>query len=368
MLPWDTKEVIMGNKGVVVVTGSSGRIGTRVVERLKENYQPIGLDFIGTSCPYPEMEFIFVDLSSDYSVKCAFDRIRYAYGNKITSIIHLAAFYSFAGTHLELYDKITVQGTRRMLEEARKFETEQFIFTSTMLVHEPSRRGEVQDEESPIVGKWHYPASKVRTEHLIHEMKGKVPTVILRIGGCYDHECNCVPISQHIARIYEKQLASVVFPGKSSNGVPYTHFDDLMDQIILLIEKRHEIPKELTLLCCEEDSISYRDLQTEIGRLIHGSKKYPMLYIPKSIAKFGAFVQNLMPFGPPPFIKPWMVDLADDNYEFTMDKSQRVLGWKPKHNLRKALPAMIENLKKDPVAWYKRHGIPLPKKVKRHGR
>ncbi|MCP5470109.1 MAG: NAD(P)-dependent oxidoreductase [Chlamydiales bacterium] len=357
----------MGEKEVVVVTGSSGRIGTRVIQRLKERYQPIGMDFMGATCPYPEMEFVFVDLSSDESVTRAFDRVRYAYGNKIASIVHLAAFYSFTGQNLELYDKITVQGTRRLLDEAKKFDTEQFIFTSTMLVHDPSKRGVIQNEESHIEGKWHYPASKVRTEHLLHEHKGDVPSVILRIGGCYDHECNCVPISQHIARIYEKQLASVVFPGNWNNGVPYTHFDDLMDQIMLLIEKRKEIPKDLTLLCCEEDSITYRDLQTEIGRLVHGSKKYPMFYLPKAIAKFGAFVQNLNPFGPPPFIKPWMVDLADDNYEFTMDKARKVLGWEPKHNLRKALPAMVENLKKDPVAWYKRHGIPVPKKVKKHG-
>ena len=358
----------MGEKEVVIVTGSSGRIGTRVIERLKSEYQPIGMDFIGKTSPYPEMEFVFVDLSSDASVKCAFDRVRHAYGNKISSIVHLAAFYSFTGANLNLYEQITVQGTRRLFDEAKKFDVEQFIFTSTILVHNPRMRGVIQNEESPIEGKWHYPASKTRTEHLIHKIKGDIPTAIIRIGGCYDEACNCVPVSQHIARIYEKQLASVVFPGKQSNGVPYTHFDDLMDQIMLLIEKRKEIPKDLTLLCCEEDSISYRDLQTEIGKLVHGSTKYPMIYVPKWFAKFGAFVQNLNPFGPRPFIKPWMVDLADDNYEFTMDKSRKILGWEPKHNLRKTLPNMVKNLKKNPLCWYKRHGIPPPKKVKKNGK
>ncbi len=358
----------MSQKKVVIVTGSSGRIGTRVIERLKSEYQPIGMDFVGVSSPFPEMEFVFVDLSSDESVKQAFDRVRYAYGNKIASIVHLAAFYSFTGENLELYEKITVQGTRRLFDEAKKFEVEQFIFTSTMLVHNPSKRGVIQNEESPIGGKWHYPASKTRTEHLIHKIKGNIPTVIIRIGGCYDEECNCVPISQHIARIYEHQLASVVFPGNQNNGVPYTHFEDLMDQIMLLIEKRKEVPKDLTLLCCEEDSISYRDLQTAIGQLVHGSKHYPMVYVPKWFARMGAFVQNLNPFGPKPFIKPWMVDLADDNYEFSMDKSRKILGWEPKHNLRRTLPAMVENLKKNPDSWYKRHGIFRSKKVKKHGK
>ena len=143
------------------------------------------------------MEFVYVDLSSDYSVKCAFDRIRLAYGNKIASIIHLAAYYSFEGTNLDLYDKITVQGTERVLREAKNFEVEQFIFTSTMLVHDPMPRGVIQNEDSPIQGKWAYPESKVKTEKAIREIHGNIPYVILRIAGCYDDECNSIPLSQH---------------------------------------------------------------------------------------------------------------------------------------------------------------------------
>lgn len=352
-------------KQVVVVTGSSGRIGTRIINRLGDEYQPIGLDFIGVTLEKPTVEFVYVDLSSDHSVECAFNRIRHVYGNKIASIIHLAAFYSFEGKNLELYDAITVNGTRRLLREAKKFEVDQFIFTSTMLVHEPTKRGVIQNEDSPIRGKWHYPASKVRTEKVLREECGNIPYVILRIAGCYDEECNCVPISQHISRIYEKQLASFLFPGNNTNGVPYTHFEDFTDLVMLLVKKRKELSKELTLLCCEEDSISYRDLQTAFGKLIHGKDHWPMLWVPKWFAKFGSWVQNHTPFLPKPFIKPWMVDLADDNYEFSMEKARKVLGWSPKHTLRQSLPQIVANLKADPKAWYKRHNIPLPRCVKK---
>lgn len=355
---------MVSEKQVVVVTGSSGRIGTRIVEHLGAAYQSVGLDFVGVTSHVPSFEFVYVDLASDKSVECAFNRIRYAYGNRIASIIHLAAYYSFEGTHLELYDAITVEGTRRLLREAKKFDVEQFIFTSTMLVHEPTERGVVQNEDSPIRGKWHYPASKVRTEKVIREEHGNIPYVIIRIAGCYDDTCNCVPISQHMSRIYEKQLASTVFPGNSSNGVPYTHFDDLTEMILLLLNRRKEIPKDLVLLCCEEDSITYRDLQTEFGRLIHGVKKWPMFWVPKWFAKMGSWVQNNTPFMPKPFIKPWMVDLADDNYQFSMERAKEILGWTPKHSLRNTLPKLVENMKADPVAWYKRHKIPLPCSLK----
>ncbi len=348
------------DKQVIVITGSSGRIGERLIQKLQKDVQPIGLDFVGAISPTPAMEFIFVDLSSDKAVKTGFDRIQYAYGNRITSIVHLAAYYSFEGKGLENYDRITVKGTERLLREAKRFQVEQFIFTSTMLVHNPTERGVIITEDAPIVGKWHYPESKVKTEHLMQEQHGDIPYVILRIAGCYDDECNCIPVSQNIVRIYEKQLAGAFFPGDSSHGVPYIHFDDLCDMILLCIEKRKEIPKDLVLLAAEEDSISYRDLQETIGMLVWG-KKWPMIWIPKFFAKFGAWAQGLNPFGPKPFIKPWMVDLADDNYEVTIEKARKVLGWAPKHSLRKTLPTIVANMKKDPIAWYKRHKIPLTK-------
>ncbi len=358
----------MIDKQVVVITGSSGRIGTRLIERLGDQFQPVGLDFIGITSSVPSMEFVYVDLASDYSVECAFNRIRHVYGNRIASIVHLAAYYSFEGTGLENYEKITVQGTERLLKQAQKFQVDQFIFTSTMLVHNPSERGIIQNEDSPIEGKWAYPASKVRTEKVIREMHGSIPYVILRIAGCYDDECNSIPLSQHMVRIYEKQLASVVFPGDSAHGVSYIHFDDLVDLLLLLIHRRSEIPKELVLLSTEEDSISYRDLQSAFGKLLHGKEKWPMIWVPKSVAKCGAWAQGLIPFGPKPFIKPWMVDLADDNYEFSMERSRKVIGWSPKRSLRALLPKLVDNLKADPIAFYKRHKIPLSASVKRHAK
>ncbi|MBS0624011.1 MAG: NAD(P)-dependent oxidoreductase [Verrucomicrobia bacterium] len=358
----------MTEKKVVVVTGSSGRVGARVIARLPEQYQAIGMDFIGTTIPRADVEFMFVDLGSDYSVECAFNRIHKEYGGRIASIVHLAAYYSFTGKNLDLYEKITVQGTRRLLDQTKHCKVEQFLFTSTMLVHEPTARGVIQDETSPIKGKWHYPASKVRTEELIRATHSDVPTAIVRIAGCYDEECNCIPISQHISRIYERQLTSFLFPGNSSHGVPYTHFDDLIDMILLIIEKRATLPKESVFLCVEEDSMTYRELQTTFGQLLHGNKKWPMIWTPKFVAKMGAVVLNSLPFGPPQFIKPWMVDLADDNYEFTMAHAKKVLGWSPKRSLRATLPTIVKNMLKDPVAWYKRHGIPLSQYVLKHGK
>jgi nucleoside-diphosphate-sugar epimerase len=128
--------------------------------------------------------------------------------------------------------------------------------------------------------------------------------------------------------------------------------DDLVHAIALAVEKRKELPSELTVLIGEEQTLSYDELQREISRLLCG-KEIKTFSIPKLIAEFGAWVQCHIPFKDMPFIKPWMIPLADDHYELDTSLAAKELGWKPKHHLKKTIPIMIEALKADPVKWYK---------------
>ena len=89
-------------------------------------------------------------------------------------------------------------------------------------------------------------------------------------------------------------------------------------------------------------------MQDIISKALSG-KKSSIIPIPKWFAKVGAFMQNL--FGKA-FIKPWMIDLADDHFEMDSSKAKKLLGWKPKHGLRDTLPKMVENLKANPKKFY----------------
>jgi nucleoside-diphosphate-sugar epimerase len=100
-------------------------------------------------------------------------------------------------------------------------------------------------------------------------------------------------------------------------------------------------------------------LQRAFARLIH-DEEWETRPIPKAVAKTGAWVLDNMPLVEEPFIKPWMVDLADDHYALDISRARRTLGWEPKHSLRQTLPKMVAALKRDPVAWYREHELPLP--------
>jgi nucleoside-diphosphate-sugar epimerase len=340
----------------LIITGSSGLIGSAFLDRVGEGYAGMGFDRKGPSHPPPKTtQVMSCDLSSDESVYAALDEVRRLGHKRIASILHLAAYYSFASESSPLYEQVTVRGTERLLRGLRDFEVEQFIFASTMLAHAPCEPGERINEDWPLEPKWDYPKSKVMAEQLIVRERGDIPVVLMRIGGVYDDRCHSIPLTQQIKRIYEKRFIGHIFSGDISHGVAFVHMEDMVEALVLAVEHRKELPRITTLLIGESETLSYDELQRAISRQLHGKewKTYP---IPKGLAKLGCWLQSLLP-GADPFLKPWMIDLSDDHYTFDISRARTLLGWKPRHSLRKSLPKIIDELKFDPVGWYEGNNL-----------
>ena len=340
----------------LIITGSSGLIGSSFIGRIGETYREMGFDREGPPHPPPATDHVIdCDLSSDESVRAALDQVRQSGHMRIASVIHLAAYYSFSGEPSPLYEQVTVRGTERLLRGLRDFEVEQFIFSSTMLVHAPCAPGQRINEDWPLQPKWDYPKSKVQTEQLIMRERGDTPVVILRIAGVYDDRGHSIPIAQQINRIYEKKLIARVFPGDINRGQAFVHLEDLLDALVLTVERRKELPQVTTLLIGEPETLSYDELQRSISRQLHG-KEWKTFRVPKPFAKFGAWLQDVLP-GSAPFIKPWMIDLADDHYTVDIGRARALLGWEPRHSLRETLPKIVNSLKSDPPTWYKENKL-----------
>ena len=106
----------------MIVTGSCGRIGTQVVRKLGSEFHVVGFELLKAIYACENEELVPVDLGSDESVEQAFRHIRHFYGNKIASVIHLAAYYSFSDQNYDNYERITVRGTERLLKALSTFE------------------------------------------------------------------------------------------------------------------------------------------------------------------------------------------------------------------------------------------------------
>jgi nucleoside-diphosphate-sugar epimerase len=352
------------DNGLIIVTGSSGLIGFALANRLTQTYRVVGFDRPGAPHPPPEVENIPVDLTLDDSVTSGLRQVRDRYGSHVTSVIHLAAYFDFSGEPNPLYQRVTVQGTRRLLRSlhALEFQVEQFVFSSTMLVHAPCNPGQAINEEWPLDPRWPYPESKVETEQVVHDEREKIPAVIARISGVYNDRCHAIPLAQQISRIHQRSVTSKLFAGHIAHGQSFMHLDDLIDAFIRIVNRRAELPEEVTVLLGEPEPLTYDELQHQFGRLLH-NEDWETNQIPKIMAKTGAWMQDAMPLIDEPFIKPWMIDFADDHYALDIRRAKTLLGWEPHHSLRETLPKMIASFKRDPLAWYREHHLDPPREL-----
>lgn len=344
---------------VVIVTGSSGLIGHPVCERLAEaGYEVFGFDRVGLPEPPAHLEFVHdieCDVTDYSSVRGAVAEVQRMRGNRVVSVVHLAAYYDFSGEDSPLYKRVTVEGTDRLLNALRAVELGQFIFSSTMLVHEPTTPGKYVSETSPLVAKWPYPESKIATERLIREAHSDVRSVFLRVSGVYTHWGTQPTLVQQIKRIYERDFESHFFPGDQKCGQSAVYLDDTVDAIVATVERRASIAPTTPILIGEPDPPAYGDLQDKIGQHLYGSD-WSTLYVPPMLAKMGASVIDAVQGGES-FIKPFMVDMADDHYALDISRARKLLGWSPKRSLNNKLHVILKNLLEQPEEWYARNDL-----------
>ena len=350
---------------IVLITGAVGNLGRSLGKTLGHDYRVVGLDRSAQGATFPVLE---ADFRSDASVEQAMRQFRERYGARIASVIHLVAFFDFSGEHNPLYQSVNVDGTRHLLRALQAFDVQQFVYASTMLVHEPADPGEHIDEQQPIDPRWAYPESKAAAEAVIREEHKKIPSVILRLAGVYDEQTTVPTMAQQMARIYERDFESHFYSGSTLVGQSMLHRDDMLDAVRRSVDRRESLPPETEILIGEPVAIGYDALQDRLGELMHGVDDWRTLRVPKAVAAAGAWAQaklepvipDAIDSGKTPFIKPFMVAMADDHYALDIRRARELLGWEPRHRLKDELPRMVQALKDDPAAWYEANKVEPP--------
>ena len=356
---------VSDTRPIVLITGATGNLGRSLAAALQRDYRVAGLDLKAQGADFPVFE---ADFTSDASVELALRKFREAFGSNIASVIHLVAHFDFTGEDKPLYQTVNVEGTRRLLRALQAFEVEQFVYASTMLVHAPCRPGERIDEHQPIDARWAYPKSKAAAEVVVRAEHKRIPYVILRLAGVYDEYSMVPTMARQMARIYDRDFQSYFYSGSTLVGQAMLHRDDMLEAFRRAVDRRDVLPPETEILIGEADAIGYDALQDELGYLIHGVDDWPTVRVPKPIATVGAWahgklepaIPDVIDGGEVPFIKPFMVAMADDHYALDIRRARELLGWEPQHRLKAELPKLVAALKNDPTAWYKTNGITPP--------
>lgn len=134
------------------------------------------------------------------------------------------------------------------------------------------------------------------------------------------------------------------------------------------MDRRKDLPTETTIVVGESEALSYEEFQRSLARLIHGEEDWTTVSVPKPLAAAGAWLEvksePLVPDdfdqGEKPFVRPFMIEMADDHYELDTTRARELLGWEAKHSLRETLPRIVANLKADPLGWYRANRLTPP--------
>lgn len=355
------------NKPIVVITGAAGNIGGHLTQKLSDKYRVIGLD-LPAACEERD-DLIGCDITDAGSTARAVTRLREATGGgPVASVIHLAAYFDFSGQERPQYKAVNEEGTRNLLQALQEIEVEQFVYSGTMLVHEPGVPGERITEDTPLDPGWAYPQSKARTEEIIREEAGGIPAVFLRLAGLYDDKTAVPTLSHQIARIYERDFKAHVYSGDTHAGQAFIHIDDMLALFKRVVNRRGDLEDGEVILAGETDTMSYDTLQNRIGELIHGAQTWKTLVLPAPVAKLGSaletesepVVPDALDQGEKPFIRPFMIDMASDHYALDIAKARHLLDWEPRQRIADKLPVLIDSLRADPLGWYHANGITPP--------
>ncbi len=121
------------DKQIILITGASGFIGRALTKRLGRTYRVIGLDR-SPAKDDPDLAASYrMDLGDDASVATALEQVRSDFGSEIAACIHLAAYFDITGESNPLYEKVNVEGSRRLITALQAFDIEQFIYASLAL-------------------------------------------------------------------------------------------------------------------------------------------------------------------------------------------------------------------------------------------
>ena len=326
----------------VLITGASGFLGGYLTELLSAN----GVEVVAMVRKTSETSLLdslgvekrVADLTDPGSLRASV--------RGVEAVIHLAAYYTFHGKK-ELYDLVTVQGTRNILTACLQEGVRRFIYCSSTeavgAVDEVPAR-----EDHPPNPQYEYGRSKLRAERVVKDYDNKLETTIIRPSGIYGPR-NLHDISYYfITSCAKNSLATRTLVEHGSGVVQFVHARDAAQGFYLALTNAKSIGK--TYFITEDGWHTYHDVYEVVCRLT--GRRPPTLSLSKSAAKaliYPVFIANSL-FGGWSFLwDPKTVDAAASKRAYSIEKAKSELGYAPKYSLEDGL--------KETIQWYRDNGM-----------
>jgi dihydroflavonol-4-reductase len=326
----------MNDSGPTLITGATGLVGSAVARKLAADGFRVRALVRPNSPRFHlagvELEFASGDIRDRASVRRAMADVRY--------VFHVAADYRlWARDPTEIF-AANVDGTRIVMEEAKRVGAERVVYTSSVATLGLRDDGSAADETVPLSveeGIGPYKRSKIAAERLVEAMvaDSALPAVIVNpstpIGP---RDVKPTPTGRIIVEAARGRV-----PGFLDTGLNLVHVDDVADGHIAAL-RRGAIGERYIL---GGDNVLLADMLADIARMV--GRRPPRLRLPLAVVIPVAYAAQATAWltGREPFTTLDGIRMAAHRMFFTAAKAERDLGFRAR-NYREALA--------DAVNWF----------------
>lgn len=167
---------------IILVTGSAGRVGSKVAQRLLDQGKRVtGFDLRPSGINHPNYREVIGPFDDREAAANA--------AKNVEAVLHLGAFMSWLAADADKLHRANVDGTRIILEETSKAKARRIVFASSGEVYPENVPDYLPvDEDHPLKPRSHYGLTKLLGEELVRftERTAGIPATILRFSHTQD--------------------------------------------------------------------------------------------------------------------------------------------------------------------------------------
>lgn len=323
----------------ILVTGANGFIGSRTcLYLLARHHEVVGLVRKNSNLKLLEgsgVKLVYGDITDRESLRGLFDDVEI--------VIHTAGAVIDWGPYSH-FEKQNLEGTQNIAIEAATGGVKRMIQISSVAVHGFGKKH--ADENSGMMeSDVAYSQSKIQTEKWLNEFANRtnMEIVIIRPGnvfGPYDEKF----IAPYLDLIRKGQF---VFINKGKSLTCPTYIENLVHGIELACT--HPDAGGETFIITDGLDIAWKEftdaLHSELE--VNPTRRSLPYYLVYFIAYLMELSYKAMRIQQAPLLTRYRINNAGRDYHFTVEKAQRILGYKPVTGFKDAVRKTIE--------WYNKH-------------